>query len=92
MFAHEVKNAIIFNQEGTSFSVVYRAQVRFNYDVYKIYMVWEIFNLRSSSGLVSPIDNGKNWACYQAAKKDTRTNSEMKHTHRLGLCHTVDSL
>ena len=69
MFAHEVKNAIIFTQEGSSFSVVYRAQVRFNYDVYKIYVVWEIFNLRSSSGLVSPIDIGKNWACYQAAKK-----------------------
>ena len=67
MFAHEVKNGIIFTQEGTSFSVVYRAQVRFNYDVYKIYVVWEIFNLRSSSGLVSPIDIGQNWACYQAA-------------------------
>lgn len=38
MFAHEVKNAIIFTQEGTSFSVVYRAQVGFNYDVYKTYI------------------------------------------------------
>ena len=32
MFAHEVKNGIILTQEGTSFSVVYRAQVGFNYD------------------------------------------------------------
>ena len=29
---------------------------------------------------------------YQAALKDARTNSEMKHIHRLGLCHAVDSL
>ena len=90
MFSHEDKNAIIFTQEGTSFNVLYTAQVGFNYDVYKI-LVWEIFNLRSSSGFVSLIDIGKHWACYQAALKDARTNSEMKHTHRLGLCHAVDS-
>ena len=34
MFAHEVKNAIIFTQEGTSFNVVYTAQVGFNYDAH----------------------------------------------------------
>ena len=63
---------ILFTQEGTWFNVVYTAQVGFNYDVYKI-LVWEIFHLTSSSGLVSLIDIGKNWACYQAALKDAKT-------------------